>query len=103
MGAPLDDADDPEATANGGFYSGSAERQVLSRDELLERLSALIRSCDGCENVVVTATTRLEHPDSDGCNWSASLVLDPRGTAPEVYAFAYASMITMARASWNLE
>lgn len=93
---------DPEATVP--FISlGEAERPVLSQDELLVRLSALMRSCEGCENVVVTGASRLDSPDSSGCNWSPSIVLDPAGVPPEVYALAYASVIATARASWNLE
>ena len=105
MGTPLDPLDDPEATASGGFLFGDDEppRQVLSREELLARLSALMRSCDGCENVAVLGATRLDKPDEGGCNWSSTIVLDPAGVAPEVYALAYASVIAMARSSWNLE
>jgi len=100
---------DPEATANGGFLFGDlggaqAGRQVLSREELLVRLTALMRSCEGCENVTVIEASRLDRADrKDGCNWSLSIVLDPAGVAPEVYAAAYASVIGTARASWNLE
>jgi hypothetical protein len=95
---------DPEATVSIPFISlGEAGRPVLSQDELLVRLSALIRGCEGCANVVVTGASRLDGPDRGGCNWSASIVLDPRGVAPEVYALAYASVIATARASWNLE
>jgi hypothetical protein len=101
MNAPVDP--DPEATVVGDFFSGEAERQLLAPEELHERLSALMRSCEGCENVAVTGTNRLERPDADGCNWSTSVVLDPAGVAPEVYALAYAAVITTARASWNLE
>ena len=98
---------DPEATVADGFLfgeeGGEPERQALPRDELLTRLSALMRSCEGCENVAVTGATRLDRPDAEGCNWSNSIVLDPAGTAPELYSLAYASVIAMARASWNLE
>ena len=104
MHTPLDPITDPDATAS-GFLFGSDEppRQVVSQAQLHEYLSALIRSCEGCENVSVTETTRLDPPDETGCNWSASLVLDPAGVAPEVYALAYASVIAAARAAWNLE
>ena len=30
------------------------------------------------------------------------VVLDPAGVPPEVYAMAYASVVAVARASWNL-
>lgn len=98
---------DPEATASGGFLFGddgvAPGRQVLSQEELRARLTALMRSCEGCENVTVTEVARLDPPDRrDGCNWSLSIVLDPAGVAPEVYALAYGSMIATARTSWNL-
>ncbi len=109
MEATPQPAVDPEATANGGFLFGDlggaqAKRQVVSQEELLARLTALMRSGEGCENVTVTEVSQLEPPDrKDGCNWSLSIVLDPAGVAPEVYAAAYASVIGTARASWNLE
>ena len=103
MGQPLDRIDDAEATATGGFVFGDEPRQVLSRAELLERLSTLVRSWEGCANVAVIDVARYDQPDSDGCNWSPSVVLDPAGVAPEVYALAYAAVIANARASWNLE
>ena len=108
MHAPRDSAKDPEATAGDGFLfgedePGQAERQLVSRAELLARLSAVIRSCEGCENVTVIEVTRLDAPDTAGCNWSSSVVLDPAGVAPEVYALAYASVVFMARSSLNLK
>jgi hypothetical protein len=104
MQTPLDRFDDdPEATTSGFLFGGGeAQRQIVSEGQLREYLSALIRGCEGCENVSVTETTRLDRPDEGGCNWSSSLVLDPAGAAPEVYALAYASVIAAARASWNL-
>ena len=86
-----------------GDDEGASGRQALSQDELLARLSVLMRSCEGCENIAVTRATRLDAADSAGCNWSLSIVLDPAGVAPEVYSLAYASVIATARASWNLE
>ena len=79
------------------------ERQALPRSELLARVSALMQSCEGCENVSVVGVTALDGPDSAGCNWSFTLVLDAAGVAPEVYGLAYAQVIAMARSSWNLE
>jgi hypothetical protein len=98
---------DPEETANGGFLFGIAaqgERQLLSEAQLCERLTALMRSCEGCENVTVLEVYRLDLPDTrDGCNWSLALMLDPAGVAPEVYSLAYGSIIATARERWNLE
>jgi hypothetical protein len=108
MGAPRVPLNDPEATSSGGFLFGQdepnqAERQALSRADFLARLSALVQSCEGCEHVTVIGVTRLYAPDTEGCNWSSSVVLDPAGVAPEVYVLAYASAVAVARASWNLK
>ena len=97
--------DDPEATFNGDvfFSAGDAHRQVISRPELLSRLSRLVQSCEGCAEVRVIEVTRLDRPDEAGCNWSSSLVLAPAGVEPEVYVLAYAQAIATARETWNLE
>jgi hypothetical protein len=106
MEAPQQQATDPEATANGGFLFGDpgGARQVLSREELLARLTALMRGFEGCENVTAIEVYRLEPADRrNGCNWSLAVMLEPAGVAPEVYALAYATVIAAARASWNLD
>ena len=87
----------------GGEESVQPERSVLGRVELLARLSALLQSCEGCEPVAVVGIARLDPPDATGCNWSSTLLLDPRGVAPEVYALGYADVILSARACWNLQ
>ena len=100
--------DDSEAMISDDIFSidgdgAQPERQALPRSELLARVSALMQSCEGCENVSVVGVTPLDGPDSAGCNWSFTLVLDAAGVAPEVYGLAYAQVIAMARSSWNLE
>ena len=101
-------ADDPEATEEGapvfdGIGGVRSKRELLSRQELLNGLTALMRACEGCEQVTVIGIDRLDPPDSrDGCNWSLAIVLDPAGVAPEVYGLAYGLMIGTARESWNL-
>jgi len=62
-----------------------------------------MQSCDGCEKVVVVEVTPLDRPDTAGCNWSYTLVLETAGVPAEVYGLAYAHVIGMARSSWNLE
>lgn len=96
---------DPDATSSGGlFLDLAAARQQVTMPELLERLTALFRSCEGCEAVTVIGAYRLDIVDRrDGCNWSLSLLLDPAGVAPEVYGAAYASVIATARERWNLD
>src|SRR5688572_32967583 len=78
-------------------------RQVMAYDQLLARVTALMQSCEGCEKVSVVGVTALDGPDEAGCNWSLTLVLDTAGVAADVYGFAYAQVIGMARSSWNLE
>ena len=77
-------------------------RQLLAREELLAYVSALMQSCEGCESVSVVDVMALDRPDRAGCNWSYTIVLDTAGVAPEVYALAYAQVISTARGSWNL-
>jgi hypothetical protein len=78
-------------------------RQVLSRGELLARVTSLLQSCEGCESVAVVGVTPLDRPDRTGCNWSYTLELDAAGVAPEVYVLGYAQVIALARSTWNLE
>lgn len=99
--------DDAEATINDQLFSFGVgpqpERQVLSYADLLACVSALMQSCEGCDSVSVVGITRLDRPDTAGCNWSFTLVLDAAGVPAEVYGFAYAQVIAMARGSWNLQ
>ena len=83
MSVPLDPRDDPEATFNGDVFFDAAEvtRQVISRLELLARLSRLMQSYEGCEHVRVIDVTRLERQDEAGCNWSSSIVLATGGVS----------------------
>ena len=98
---------DSEATINDDIFSfdgdtTQSERQALPYGELLARVTSLMQSCEGCENVTVLGVTSLDGPDTTGCNWSFTLVLDTAGVPAEVYSLAYAQVIAMARSSWNL-
>jgi hypothetical protein len=98
--------DESDATISDGIFSlggDGAVRQALPRSDLLARVSALMQSFEGCENITVVGVTPLDGPDTDGCNWSFTLVLDTAGVSPEVYGLAYAQVIAMARSSWNLK
>jgi hypothetical protein len=99
---------DAEQTINEDLFSfdiGGAqpERQVMPYGELLTCVTALMQSCEGCEKVSVLGVTALDGPDSGGCNWSFTLVLDTAGVCADVYGLAYAQVIGMARSSWNLQ
>ena len=100
--------DDSEATINDDAFSFGEDstqpgRQVLSRGELLARVTALMQSCERCENVTVVGVTPLDGRDNAGCNWSFTLVLNTAGVPAEVYSLAYAQVIGMARSNWNLK
>ncbi len=100
--------DDTESTVTDSIFSfgmGGArpERQALPGGELCARITALMQSCEGCEKVAVLEVTPLDRPDSTGCNWSFTLVLDTAGVPAEVYGLAYAQVIGMARSRWNLQ
>jgi hypothetical protein len=108
MGATQNPLNDPDRTTGGEFTFGEAPagpdgRKAFSREELMQNLSAMISTVDGCEKVKVVDITRMDPPDNSGCNWSTSVVLDPGGTTPEVYVLGYATIVFMARTSWNLK
>ena len=105
MDNPRATAPDPEDT-DVNFVFGQEEnsgRLPLSRAELIGRLTTLIQTCEGCERVRVVDVMPLARPDRTGCNWSTTLVLNPAGVAPQVYALAYAQVIVAAREGWNLQ
>ena len=100
--------DDAEDTISDQIFSfdvagPQSERTVLSYNDLLACVSALMQSCEGCQNVSVVGVSRLDRPDTAGCNWSLTLMLDAPGVPAEVYGWAYAQVIAMARSSWNLQ
>jgi hypothetical protein len=99
--------DDPDSTASGFFGDDSdgtrpIGRKTLLKDDLLERLTRMIRSCEGCDTVRVIDVIQLDPPDKAGCNWSMALILEPNGTEAPVYALGYAFVIAHARESWNV-
>jgi hypothetical protein len=99
--------DDDDSTVNreifGDLGGDDVSRQSLSREDLMDRLTKMIQSCEGCEKVRVVGITRLDFPDKDGRNWSRSIVLDPAGVKPEVYSLAYGAVIGTAHETWNLK
>jgi hypothetical protein len=108
MGAARDSVDDDDATVNRAIFGdldagGAVARQTISREDLMQRLTKMIQSCEGCESVRVISVTRLDTPDKDGRNWSHALVLESEGVPAEVYSLAYASVIGTAHDTWNLK
>ena len=76
--------------------------QAVSHEELIKWLSARLQTYPHCDKVTVERLAKLERPDTDGCNWSRSLVLNPAGTSAIHYGIAYASVLREARRRFNL-
>ena len=77
-------------------------RREVSEAELLRVLTAAMRMREECAAMSVVGITRLDALDTDGCNWSSSVVLETAGVAPEVYAVVYADVVKQARERYNL-
>lgn len=104
MNAPSHPLNDPDNTAGGLFGVDDTSplgRQTLVKEELLERLTAMMQACEGCEAVKVIDVFA-DSPDKAGCNWSMTLVLEANGVEAPVYALGYGMIIATARESWNL-
>jgi len=71
--------------------------------ELVRWLTAQFQTWPDCAAVTVEQVFRLEAPDSEGCNWSRTLVLDPHGVSPTLYVLAYAASVEKARKAFVLE
>ena len=98
-------ADDPDRTLQipgAGASARPAGRASVSEADLLKVLTAHFQANEACRAVRVISITRLDAPDTEGCNWSSSVVLDPAGVAPEVYALVYAEVVKRARERYNL-
>jgi hypothetical protein len=100
-----DMAEDPDRTMQmpaGAAAAKPAGRSIISEADLLKVLTAHMQANEQCRQVRVVSVTRWDAPDSGGCNWSPSVVLDPAGVPPEVYAVVYAEAVKRARERYNL-
>ena len=96
---------DPDKTLpfpGAGATAAPASRSAVSEQDLLKLLTTHFQANEKTRAVRVVRITRLDAPDSQGCNWSSSLVLDAPGVAPEVYALVYADVVKRARARYTL-
>jgi hypothetical protein len=57
-------------------------RVLVDENELVRWLTAQFQTYPECAAVSVEKVTRLDGPDSEGCNWSRTLVLNSAGTSP---------------------
>jgi hypothetical protein len=88
--------------SNPQMRAGEGGIQAVSEEDLVNWLTAQFQSYPGCAQVSVVRVTRLELPDSEGCNWSRTLVLDPAGAQPSDYVLAYAAAVEKGRKRFNL-
>lgn len=98
-------ADDPDRTLKMPGAGASARpvgRALVSEPDLLKLLTTHFQANEACRAVRVIGITRLDAPDTEGCNWSSSVVLDPAGVGPEIYAVVYAEVVKRARERYNL-
>ena len=92
----LNDPDVPEELRDLG-------PRPVAEAALVRWLSAQFQAYPECAAVTVQQLFRLDMPDSEGCNWSRTLVLDPAGVSPDAYALVYAAVVEKARKAFLLE
>lgn len=102
---PISSIDTTLSASWGTSPDGAGEEGPVLVDEgdLVRWLSAQFQSYPGCSTVTVERVARLDKPDTHGCNWSRTLVLNPGGTPPQAYAQAYAAIVEMGRKAFNLK
>jgi hypothetical protein len=92
----LNDPDVPEELRDLG-------PRPVAEAALVRWLTAQFQTYPECAAVTVQQLFRLDAPDSEGCNWSRTLVLDPHGVSPVDYAVPYAAIVEKARKAFILE
>ena len=100
-------ADNPDTTIKNLHDAGVPELEAagprpVGEGDLVRWLTAQFQTFPECAQVTVEGVFRLEPPDSEGCNWSRTLVLDPHGVPPVEYVLAYAAIVEQARKAFNL-
>jgi len=98
----------PDTTLTAGWSTGAPETVacgpvLVDESDLLSWLSAQFQTYPGCLAVTVEQVIRLEKPDTEGCNWSRTLFLNPAGVPATDYAPAYAEIVEMGRKAFNLK
>jgi len=103
-----DKPDSPETTIKNLFDADVPEElrelgpRPVSEAELLRWLTAQFQTYPECAAVTAEQVFRLDLPDSEGCNWSRTLVLNPAGVSADVYALVYAAVVERARKAFVL-
>jgi len=98
----MDNTPNTNRFSNPQTRAGEDGIQAVSEEDLVKWLTAQFQSYPACAQVSVAKVIRLELPDSEGCNWSRTLVLDPAGVEPSDYVLAYAAAVEKGRKRFNL-
>ncbi len=76
--------------------------RAVSEADLVRWLTEQFQTFADCGPITVEKVFRMDAPDSEGCNWSRTLVLDPHGVSPTIYVLAYAVIVDKARKAFVL-
>jgi len=76
-------------------------REMLTREEMRDWLTAELRKHEGCEEMTVLMVMGLQEEDETGCNWSDTLHLSG-DVSREVYLPALTAVVREARARFNV-
>jgi hypothetical protein len=81
-----------------------SDREIVSRKALNEWLTEYVSSHEDCEGTSVRVQQKLRSPDSDGCNWSDSVICNLGPNADDSVAMKLVSKaVREARGKFNLD
>ena len=79
-------------------------RKIVSMDTLSEWLTTHVSNHEDCEGTNVSVQYKLLSPDSNGCNWSESVILNPGPNADkQMLMTILANAVRDAREKFNVE
>jgi hypothetical protein len=77
-------------------------REVMTRRALAEWMTEQLRRVEDCEQCTVGEVTLLQQPDTDGCNWSSSLVVRSGEVPTEHFSSHLTNIVAQARTKFNV-
>jgi len=81
-----------------------SNREIISREELSEWLTERVSGHVDCEGTKVTVQYKLKSPDSEGCNWSDSVIYNYGPNADNyILAGIVGTAVREARDKFNIE
>ncbi|MCL7423447.1 MAG: hypothetical protein M8364_21385 [Methylobacter sp.] len=81
-----------------------SDRLIVSLEKLSEWLTDYVQAYEDCEGTVVRVQYKLKSPDSEGCNWSDTVVFNPGPNADKnVLTGIVGNAVREARDKFNVE